>query len=184
MGKVILGMTMSLDGFVNDLSGSVQSLYPDLTALRNTTMLQEAIRTTGAVIMGRHAYAMGNPDWYVDNYEFQVPIFVLTHHVPETLPKQNDKLTFTFVVDGSQSAIEQAKAAAGNKNVTVIGGAHTAQQLIKAGFIDEIQVGIMPVFLGEGLRLFENLGTDAIRLEKLAVIESSARTDLRFRVAK
>ena|SRR5579859_8065300 len=184
MGKVVVGLTMSLDGFINDLSGSVQNLYPDLNDLRNTEMLQEEIRTTGAVVMGRHAYAMGNPDSYADTYEFQVPIFVLTHHVPETLPKQNDKLTFTFVIDGSQSAIEQAKAASGDKNVMVIGGANTVQQLIKAGFVDEIQVGIMPVLLGEGLRLFEHLGTDAIRLEKISVIESAARTDLQFRVVK
>jgi dihydrofolate reductase len=76
-------------------------------------------------------------------------------------------LTFTFVTDGIESAIEKAKAAAGGKNVTVIGGANTAQQLIRAGLLDEIQIGIMPVLLGEGLRFFEHLGTEHIELEKL-----------------
>ena len=80
MAKVIIGMTMSLDGFVNDRNGDLGRLYPDLEALRRTEILQEAIRTTGAVVMGRHAYDMAKGDF--TGYEFQVPIFVLTHHVP------------------------------------------------------------------------------------------------------
>lgn len=140
MGKVLLGTTMSLDGFINDRNGDVSRLYPDLIALRKTEVLQESKKTTGAVVMGRHAYAMGDPDWYADNYEFQVPIFVLTHNVPEKLPKENEKLTFTFITDGIESAIEKAKAAAGDKNVTVIGGAITAQQCINAGLLDEFKL--------------------------------------------
>ena len=80
MGRVILGMTMSLDGFVNDRNGDVGRLYPYLEALRKTEVLQELIRTTGAVVMGRHAYDMANGVF--TGYEFQVPIFVLTHHFP------------------------------------------------------------------------------------------------------
>ena len=92
MGKVVVGMTVSLDGFVNDRNGLVSRLYPDLAALRKTKMLQESIRTTGAVLMGRRAYEMGDPDSYDwDDYEFQVPIFVLTHHVPEKMPKENGR---------------------------------------------------------------------------------------------
>lgn len=184
MAKVLLGMTMSLDGFINDRNGSVDRLYPDLDALRKTEVLQESIRTTGAVVMGRRAYTMGDPDWYVDNYEFQAPIFVLAKDVPEKLPKGNEKLTFTFVTDGIESAIEKAKAAAGDKYVTVIGGANTAQQCIRAGLVDEIQIGVMPVLLGEGLRLFEHLGTVQIELERTRVIESPGVTYLRFRVVK
>ena len=185
MGKVIVGTTMSLDGFMNDRNGDVSRLYPDLEALRKTEMLQEAIQTTGAVVIGRRAYAMAaDPDWYVDHYEYQVPIFVLTHAVPEKLPKENEKLTFTFVTSGIESAIVQAKAAAGDKQVTVIGGADTAQQCIRAGLVDEIQIGIMPVLLGEGLRFFEHWGTEPIELEKMRVIESPTRMDLRFRVVK
>jgi dihydrofolate reductase len=184
MGKVIVGTTMSLDGFINDRNGDVSRLYPDLEALRKTEMLQEAIKTTGAVVMGRRAYAMGDPDSYVDHYEFQVPIFVLTHAVPAKLPKENEKLTFTFVTDGIESAIEQAKAAAGDKNVMVIGGANTAQQCIRAGLADELQIGIVPVLLGDGLRFFEHLGSEQIELEKMKVIESPTRTDLWFRIVK
>jgi dihydrofolate reductase len=183
MGKVLLGMTMSLDGFINDRNGGVQSLYPDLDELRNTELLQESIRTTGAVVMGRRAYAMAEGDF--TGYEFQVPIFVLTHHAPEKAAKgENGQLSFTFVSDGVESAIEKAKAAAGDKTVTVIGGADTAQQLIRAGLVDEIQVSIMPIMLCEGLRFFEHLGSEHIMLERISVIESPIRTDLRFRVVK
>jgi hypothetical protein len=79
MAKVIAGMTISLDGFVNDRRSSVAALYPDFASLRQSERLQEAIENTGAVVMGRQAYAMADdPDWYAGNYEFQVPIFVLT----------------------------------------------------------------------------------------------------------
>src|SRR5207302_6837561 len=126
MGKVIFGATMSLDGFMNDRNGDVNRLYPDLQALRSTEMLQEEIRTTGAVVMGRRAYDMAEGD--LTDYEYQVPIFVLTHHVPEKVAKgENERLTFTFVTDGVESALEKAKEAAGDENVMVIGGANTAQ---------------------------------------------------------
>jgi dihydrofolate reductase len=185
MAKVIAGMTLSLDGFVNDRSGSVASLYPDLAELQNTEMLQESIRTTGAVVMGRRTYAMADdPDSYVGHYEYQVPIFVLTHHVPERLPKQDERLTFTFVTDGIESAVAKAKAAAGDKNVTVVGGASITQQLLNAGLVDELQIVIMPVLLGDGLRLFEHLNSEQIKLEKIKVIEALSRTEIWFRVVR
>jgi dihydrofolate reductase len=183
MGKVLLGMTMSLDGFIHDRNGDVNRLYPDLGELRKTEVLQESIKTTGAVVMGRRAYDMAEGDF--TDYEFQVPIFVLTHGVPEKVTKgENERLTFTFVTDGIESAIEKAKAAAGDKYVTVIGGANIAQQCIKKGLFDEIQIGIVPFLLGEGLRLFEHLGNEQIELERMRVLESPTRTDLRFRVVK
>lgn len=87
-------------------------------------MLIDAIKNTGAVVMGKHAYEMANdPDWYAGNYEFQTPIFLQTHTTPEKHPKETEKLTFTFVTDGIENAIAQAKAAAGEKDVQVIGGA-------------------------------------------------------------
>ena len=150
MGKVLVGMTISLDGFVNDRNGDVSRLYPDLAALRQTEMLQEEIKTTGAVVMGRRAYNMAEGDF--TGYEFQVPIFVLTHHIPEKVAKgENEKLSFTFVTDGIESAIEQAKAAAGEKYVAVIGGPATVQQCIEKGLLDEIQIGIVRILLGGDL---------------------------------
>lgn len=118
---------------------------------------------------------MGNPDGYDwDDYEFQVPIFVLTHRVPEKIPRENGKLTFTFVTDGVQSAVAKAKKAASGKNVTVVGGASTFQQCVSAGLCDEMQIGIMPVLLGKGLRLFENIDTGHIELQKLKILESDS----------
>jgi dihydrofolate reductase len=90
------------------------------------------------------------------NYEFQVPIFVLIHHSPSAAPKQDEQLAFTFVTDGVESAVAQAKAAARDKAVQVVGGVSIGRQLFDAGLVDELHVAIMPVFLGTGLRSFEN----------------------------
>ncbi|GHO78579.1 riboflavin biosynthesis protein RibD [Ktedonobacter sp. SOSP1-85] len=183
MGKVIIGATISLDGFMNDRHGDISRLYPDFEALRSTEMLQEEIRTTGAVVMGRRSYDMGEGD--LTGYEYQVPIFVLTHAIPEgEIKGQNDKLTVTFVTDGIESAFEQAKAAAGEKQVTVVGGANTAQQCLRAGLADEIHMGIVPVLFGEGLRFFAPLVNEQLQLEKIRVFESPTRTDLWFRIVK
>ena len=183
MGKVLAGMTMSLDGFVNDRNGSVDCLYPDLEALRKTDMLQELIRTTGAVVMGRHAYDMAEGD--LTGYEFQVLIFVLTHYVPEQPPKgQNDRLSVIFVTDGIESAVRRAKAAAGDLDVTMIGGADTISQCIQAGLVDELQIGIRPVLLGSGLQLFEHVVAEPLELELTRLFELPDAIYLRFRVVK
>jgi dihydrofolate reductase len=109
MGAVMAGMTMSLDGFVADPSGRVDRLYPDFAALQGSAYMNAAAQETGAVLMGRKTFEMADPDSYVGAYEFQVPIFVLTHHPPPIPPKQNELLTFTFVSDGIASAVAQAQ---------------------------------------------------------------------------
>src|SRR5215210_2059279 len=123
MARVIAGMTTSLDGYIADLTGSVELLYSDVTDLRDTVSMNSTVERTGAVIMGRKTFEMGQPDSYVGNYEFQVSIFVVTHHPPRILPKQDERLTFTFVSDGVESAVAQAKATAGDKAIQVVGGA-------------------------------------------------------------
>jgi dihydrofolate reductase len=183
MGNVIIGATMSLDGFMNDRNGDISRLYSDFEALRRTEMLQEEIQATGAVVMGRRAYDMAEGD--LTGYEYQVPIFVLTHMVPKQMIKgENDRLTVTFVTDGIESTIEKAQTAAGDKQVTVVGGAQTAQQCLRAGLVDEIHIGIVPVLFGEGLRFFEPLVNEQIKLERMRIFESPTRTDLWFRVIK
>ncbi|WP_119069081.1 dihydrofolate reductase family protein [Aggregatilinea lenta] len=182
MAKVIGGMTLSLDGFVAEPDGNIDRLYPDMDALHASEVLQEEIRTTGAIVMGRHSYDMADPDWFADDYEYQVPIFVLTHHVPEKKPKENDALTVTFVTEGIESAIAQAKAAAGDRNVLLI-GASMNQQCLNAGLCDELHIGIMPVLFGIGPRLFEHLQMpDHITLEKIRIFEAGERTDLWYRI--
>jgi len=184
VGKVIAGMTMSLDGFVADADGNVDRLYADLADLQGTTYMTATIAETGAVIMGRKTFEMGDPDSYVGNYEFQVPIFVLTHHPPRIPPKQDDRLTFTFVGDGIASAVAQAKAAAGDKAVQVVGGVSVIQQQLQARQVDELHIDIMPLFLGDGLRLFEHAALDRIDLETIGVETVGQRTGLRFRIVR
>ena len=136
--------------------------------------------------MGRNSYAMADdPDRFAGNYEYQVPIFVLTHQPPQSHPKETDQLTFTFVTDGIESAIRQARAAAGEKDVNIIGAASTAQQCLNAGLADELHVDMMPVLLGGGLRPFEGLDVNQIQLERLDVMAlPGGRTHLKFRVVK
>ena len=186
MGKIIAGMTTSLDGFINDSNGSAEKLSPDFSALLDTSSFKEMVKNTGAVIMGRHVYEMADPFlWANDDYEFQVPIFVLTHTPPAKYPKGNDKLSFTFVTDGIESAISQAKKAASDKDVQVIGGASTIQQCLNSGLCDELGIDIMPVLLGKGLKLFENIDTDKIKLERNKIEETTPiRTSIIFRVTK
>jgi dihydrofolate reductase len=186
MPKVILGATISLDGFINDRSGSVAALYPDLVTLRDTEPLRESMQNTGAVVMGRNSFAMAeDPDSIAENYEYQVPIFVITHAAPKRHPRENDRLSFTFVTDGIESAIAQAKAAAGDKDVTIIGAASTAQQCLEAGLADELHIDIMPVLLCGGLRLIEDLDMESIRLKRLKVVElPGGRTHMEFRIIK
>lgn len=186
MAKVILGMTMSLDGYINDRNGEVEALYSDLATWRETEPGKESIQNTGAVVMGRNSFDMADdPDSLAGNYEYQVPIFVLTHRPPKKHPKETDSLTFTFVTDGIESAIEQAKVAAGNKDINIIGAANTARQCLRAGLADELHVDIMPVLLCGSLRLFEDIGMNQIQLERILVMELPAgRTHLRFRIVK
>ena len=149
MGKIVIGMTMSLDGFINDRDGSVAALYPDLDAWRETKLGKESIENTGAVVMGRNSFNMAeDPDSLADNYEYQVPIFVLTHHPPEKMPKKTVDLTFNFITDGIESAVQQAKVAAGDKDVNIIGAASIMRQCLNASLADELHVDIMPVLLG------------------------------------
>jgi len=183
MGKVLLGTTLSLDGFMQDREGSVAALYPDLVQLADTDVLRESIRVTGAAVMGRHSYEMANGD--LTGYEYQTPIFVITHHPPTTPIKgENDHLKVHFVTDGVESAIRQAKAAAGDKDVTIVGGADVAQQLLKLRLADELHIGIMPVIMGAGLRFFDHLEAEKIEIELVKTFINAPRVDLIYRIIK
>jgi dihydrofolate reductase len=183
MGKVIAGMSMSLDGFINDSRGSVDKLFPDFVELHDVSSFQEMIKNTGAVVMGRHTYEMADPfAWANDDYEFQTPIFVLTHTPPEKSPQGNGKLSFIFVTDGIESAISQAKKAAGDKDVQVI-GANTIQQCLNSGLCDQLQMDIISVLIGKGKKLFENIDADKIKLETIKCEETTAqRTSITYKV--
>jgi dihydrofolate reductase len=116
---------------------------------------------------------------------FRCPFFVVTHRPPSgVVVGQNANLSITFVTEGTEAAVQKAKKAAGTRDVTVVGGASTAQQIIRAGLADELEIGIVPVLFGQGLRFFENLGEQPPRLETINVVNSPDRTDIRLRVAR
>lgn len=182
MARVIAGTTMSLDGFMADANGDVERLYSDMAVLQDSVYMHGHIDRTGAVVMGRKTFEMADPDSYVGNYEFQVPIFVVTHLPPPVPPRQDERLTFTFVADGVESAVTQAKAAAGDKAVQVVGGASVIRQVLAAGLADELHIDVVPVLLGDGLRPFETLDPALVRLHPPEALVVGTRISLRFRV--
>jgi dihydrofolate reductase len=185
MAKVILGVTISLDGFAEDSHGSVGPLYPDLEELDKTDAMKESIQITGAVVMTWKEFTMAeDPNW-VDGYEYQVPIFVVGDQVPQRHPKETKQLTFTFVTDGLASAIRQAKHAAGKKVVNIIGSANITQECLRQGLVDEFQLDIIPIFLLDGFRPFENLGAGLVQMERIKVVELPAgRIHIEYRIVK
>ena len=181
MATVVAGATMSLDGFVQDADGSFRALYSDFEELMASAYMRELQEATGAVLMGRRTYDLAeDPDGYADGYEFQAPIFVVTHTPPAVAPKRSERLWITFVTDGVASAVRQAREAAGDRDVTFIGGADVFRQLLAGGLVDELVVDVMPVLLGGGVRLFDGGPTPS--LEKVSVREVGVRTVLRYRV--
>ena len=145
----------------------------------------------GAVIMGRRMFSGGsgpwesdpNADaWWGDNPPFHVPVFVLTHHEREPVEKEGGT-TFTFVTDGFESALEQARAAAGDKDVSIAGGAEAAQQALRAGVVDDLTLHIAPILLGGGASLFGGVGTD-LKLRLTNVLEGPHATHLQYAVER
>jgi dihydrofolate reductase len=212
MARLICDISMSLDGFVagpnqtleNPLGEGGERLHEWVFGLKpfrerhgmeggesgpDADVVQERLDFTGAEIMGRRMFSGGsgsweqdaNADgWWGDDPPFRAPVFVLTHHARE--PLTLGSTTFTFVTDGIESALEQAKASAGEKDVLLGGGAEAVQQYLRAGLLDELQVHVAPVLLGGGARLLD--GVEPGELECIRVISSPAVTHLRYRVAR
>ncbi len=156
----------------------------------STPVMEEALDNVGATVMGRNMFG-GGPGpwgddpwggWWGDDPPFHTPVFVLTHHEREPLEKEGGT-TFTFVTDGIESALEQAKKAAGGKDVALGGGADVAQQYLAAGLIDELDLNLVPVLLGGGARLFDNLAGADLNLEQMRVIEAPGVTHIKYRVS-
>jgi dihydrofolate reductase len=204
MGKVTSGLTMSLDGFIagpNDgpehplgeggmrlfdwySSGDTEYVVPsgEMTfevSEQSAGMLREAFGAIGAVVTGRRTFDITNG--WGGRHPLDVPMFVVTHNIPDGWDYEGSP--FTFVTDGVESAVEQARAAAGEKNVAV-GAASIVQQCLRAGLLDEVHVDLVPVLLGDGVRLFDDLGTEQIELERTRVIEAPDVTHMTFRVVK
>jgi dihydrofolate reductase len=157
----------------------------------SSALVEDATANVGATIMGRNMFG-GGPGpwgeepwegWWGENPPFHHPVFVLTHHPRDVLVKQGGT-SFFFVTDGIQSALSQARELAGPKDVRLGGGANVAQQYLAAGLIDELQLDLVPILLGGGTRLLENLDGAEIGLAPLPVVDAPGVTHLRYRVAR
>jgi dihydrofolate reductase len=205
MAKVTFDVSMSLDGFITGPNDGVarplgkggERLHRWVYGLeswrerhgleggttdRDAQVIEESFSTTGAVVMGKRMFDAGEGPWG-DEPPFHMPVFVLTHEAREAIAKAGGT-TFTFVTGGVHAALERARAAAGDGDVSVAGGAHTVQQCLEAGLIDELQIHLVPVLLGDGRRLFDRRGGDPVELESTRVIESPEVTHFRFRVVR
>jgi dihydrofolate reductase len=156
----------------------------------STPLVEESTENVGAVVMGRNMFGGGPGPWGEDPWRgwwgeeppFRAPVFVLTHHEREPLELKGT--TFTFVTDGIESALEQARAAAGEADVTLGGGADVAQQYLAAGLIDQLQLNVVPILLGGGTRLFDGgagAGAD-LHLEPILALQTPEVTHLRYAV--
>lgn len=148
----------------------------------DSELLREWFDSTGAVVMGRTMFDTGEQHWGEDP-PFRTPVFVLTQRPRPSVTLQGGT-SYHFVTDGIASAIAQAKAAAGDRNVDVGGGASAIQQALRAGLLDELHLHVLPVLMNQGLRLFDGLGPEHIELEPLHVIDGAHATHLKYRVLR
>jgi len=205
MSKVIARLAMSLDGYVAGPDSGVE--HPlgiggerlhrwvfDLRAFREAQGMKDGTDNAdsrmiaawntrpGAVVMGHGMYITGEQPWG-DNPPFHNPVYVVTHHPRPTLPKEGGT-TFHFVTEGPERALALAREAAGEKDVSLAGGAHLVQQFIRAGWLDELLLHIVPVLACTGTRLFDDLGTEHIEWEKAEVHDSPEVTHMLLRAPK
>jgi dihydrofolate reductase len=154
----------------------------------SNAVIEEAQANVGAEIMGRGKFGGGPGPWGDDPWRgwwgedppFHMPVFVLTHHEREPLTLSDT--TFTFVTDGIESALKQARAAAAGKDVTIGGGADVINQYLAAGLVDELELHVVPLLLGGGARLFDGVGPD-LTLEQVRAVEAPGVTHLKYRLA-
>jgi dihydrofolate reductase len=198
MTKVMCDMAMSVDGFVTGLNQSLENPFGEGVGDRlHRWMFEEpdanaaaieAITAAGAFVMGRNMFGPGRGEWDEDwrgwwgeDPPYHAPVFVLTHHPRAPLAMQGGT-TFTFVTDGIESALAQAREAAGDADVAIAGGAATVRQYLAAGLIDELRLHLAPELLGAGERLFDGVGDRS--LEQLAVSGTGLVTHVSYRVGR
>lgn len=204
MGKVIVGLSMSLDGFVagpNDSpdrplgdggdrlfkwysSGDTRFVLPSgerefKVSSGSAELLKDTARTMGVLVYGRRTFDIAGA--WNGRHPMDVPMVIVTHRVSQEWVREGSP--FTFVTDGVENAIRQARRIAGDKNIAV-GSASIAQQCIKLGLLDEIHIDLIPCLLGDGIRLFDHLGSTPIELESTGVTVAPGVTHLAFSVVK
>lgn len=186
MGKVLFGLSVSLDGFIADKNDDVSQVFAWFGSgwEHFNEIVGNSLNRCGAVIMGHRSFDMiySENGWvFPDGTAPDWPVIVLQSQAREAVKK--GKTQFYFVTDGIESALAQAKELAGEKNVA-LHGASSVQQALKAGLLDEFHMSIAHVLLGEGIRLFDHLGASPIQLECTRTLETPGATHLSFRVVK
>jgi dihydrofolate reductase len=156
----------------------------------STQIVQEAFENVGAGVMGRNMFGpVGGGDWpdeqwngwWGDEPPYHNDVFILTHHAREPVGMEAGT-TFHFVTDGIERALERAKESANGKDVRLWGGAQVIQQYLAAGLLDELELHIVPVLLGAGARLFDNLGDAKVELEQVRAVQAPGVAHLKYRV--
>ena len=194
MGKVFFDISMSLDGFITGANRTPEEPMGDggehlhdwafnSKDEYNRNLISQSVSTTGAVICGRRTYDDSMPWWGANGPtgDARLPVFVVTHNLPKEVPEGG---VYTFVTDGIKIALQKAKQAADEKNVSVMGGADLGQQYIKAELVDELSIHLVPVLFGSGTQMFSNLGETHIQLEPVQTIETPEAIHLRLRIVK
>jgi len=213
MSKVRTHISISLDGFVagpnqsdeNPLGDGGEGLHDWVVELKawreahgkeggeenaSTAVVEEEKANVGAEIMGRGMFGPpgGGPwgddpwqGWWGDDPPFHMPVFVVTHHEREPLTLSDT--TFTFVTDGIESALDQAREAAGGQEVFIGGGAQIINQYLAGGLVDELELHVVPILLGSGARLFDGVGP-GLKLEQLRAVEAPGVAHLKYRVVR
>lgn len=214
MGTVFVDMSMSLDGYIagpndsrenplgdggerlhewmfDDASGRSEQGLDGGKTDQDDEIAAKSIDRAGAFVMGRRMFDNDDGPWGDDPFEgpwgddppFGAPVFVLTHHGREPL-EMDGGTTFHFVTGGIERALERAEEAAGDGDVRISGGADVVRQYVEAGLVDEIQLQLVPVLLGDGIRLFEHLDAGPIELERTRVVASPDITHLGYRIGR
>jgi dihydrofolate reductase len=194
MGLVTCAHSTSIDGFIADADGRGDRLHAWLQggdtpsrlnpafkmAAASARFFDEGVGRCGAVISGRRTYDVSEA-WGGAGPMPPLPLFVVTHHVPEKVPTGDPP--YTFVTGGMESAIEQARLAAAGKDVVVM-GASMVQQCLRAGLLDELIISLVPVALGNGVRLLADAGLEECELDIAGVIDAPGVTHLTYRVVR
>jgi len=197
MGKVIAGATVSLDGYIarpDDTVGPLFDWYgngevevrppgwdrPWTVSPASAAHLRDLLATTGALVIGRRTFDLTGG--FGGRHPFDVPVFVVTHAVPDGWVRAHPDAPFAFVTEGVERAVALAKATAGDKNVAV-GMASLVRQCLQAGLLDEIGIDLAPVLLGAGVRYLDEIGPEAVTLEQIGMVAGTRVTHLRYRVA-
>ncbi|HZB05481.1 MAG TPA: dihydrofolate reductase family protein [Thermoleophilaceae bacterium] len=214
MSKLRCHISISLDGFVagpsqseeNPLGEGGERLHDWVVPLaawreshrkqggevnESTRVVEEARENIGAAVMGRNmfgpisggAWDEGWTGWWGDNPPYHYPVFIVTHH-PRDPVEMEGGTTFHFVTDGIESALDQAREAAGGKDVGLWGGGNIAGQYLAAGLLDVLELHVVPILLGDGSRLFDNLQDAEVQLEQVRAIEAPGVTHLKYRTVK